>query len=199
MYAILLNKITYLFGGTKVEEKIMLCHKKLRTHVKINCDACGKEFWQPKFRFLLGKHHFCSRKCIAVFDKQQRVKLLCATCGKEFAKAHNRLKHSKSGIHFCSRKCKDKAQRISGRVEIMPAHYGRGHGISHYRKMALDKYGKVCAHCGYHEYEKGLEVHHIDGNRKHNTLENLIVLCALCHCLVSHKILYIIDRKLIKK
>lgn len=38
-----------------------------------------------------------------------------------------------------------------------------------------------CADCGYKKYPKVLQVHHIDENRKNNSIENLVVLCPTCH------------------
>jgi hypothetical protein len=35
--------------------------------------------------------------------------------------------------------------------------------------------------CGYDEFVEGLDVHHIDENRKNNKLNNLIVVCGICH------------------
>lgn len=49
---------------------------------------------------------------------------------------------------------------------------------SSYRRKALDEYGHVCAVCGETE---NLEVHHRDGDRTNNTLDNLLPLCVGCH------------------
>ena len=49
------------------------------------------------------------------------------------------------------------------------------------RKHLINKYGNACKFCGYTGM---LEVHHIipvcDGGT--NDLDNLILLCELCHC-----------------
>jgi len=47
-----------------------------------------------------------------------------------------------------------------------------------YRGKALVEHGRRCAECGK---ERGLDVHHIDGDRRNNDLENLMVLCQPCH------------------
>lgn len=50
-------------------------------------------------------------------------------------------------------------------------------------KKLLDEAGinqKVCEVCGAMS-ETRLNIHHKDHNRSHNTLDNLIVLCATCH------------------
>lgn len=43
-----------------------------------------------------------------------------------------------------------------------------------------DKY--MCQICGKHLHKKrDSHIHHIDGNKKHNNEENLILLCIICH------------------
>ena len=42
---------------------------------------------------------------------------------------------------------------------------------------------KVCQDCG----GKGNGVHHIDKNRKHNDIDNLVYLCWTCHVKRHHK------------
>ncbi|HEY5234339.1 MAG TPA: hypothetical protein VIK35_12470 [Verrucomicrobiae bacterium] len=49
-----------------------------------------------------------------------------------------------------------------------------------YRKLAFGHYPKLCAHCGFGIADV-LEVAHIDGNRAHNELANLVILCPNCH------------------
>ena len=49
-----------------------------------------------------------------------------------------------------------------------------------YRKLAFSTYKPICAYCGFGVQEV-LEVAHIDGNRKNNATENLVILCPTCH------------------
>jgi|GEM_PF-824409 len=49
-----------------------------------------------------------------------------------------------------------------------------------YRKLAFSHYPKVCAHCGF-GIPDVLEVAHIDGDRGHNAVTNLVILCPHCH------------------
>jgi 5-methylcytosine-specific restriction endonuclease McrA len=51
-------------------------------------------------------------------------------------------------------------------------------GVRIYRKMALKKYDNKCSICGVKE---PIIVHHKDGNRKNNKIENLEILCLNCH------------------
>jgi hypothetical protein len=49
-----------------------------------------------------------------------------------------------------------------------------------YRKLALEKYPPVCAHCGFGILDV-LEVCHIDCVRGNNEISNLVILCPTCH------------------
>jgi len=53
--------------------------------------------------------------------------------------------------------------------------------VSSYRWKALQEYGRECAKCRDGDE---LVVHHIDGDRSNNELENLVVLCRSCHAKV---------------
>lgn len=118
--------------------------------------------------------------------KESRSQVKCGYCGKIFFKSNSKLNCSKSGIYFCCREHKDLAQKIEfGLEEIQPNHYG---SIYNYRRNAYCNYPHKCAVCGWDEDEDILEVHHIDENREHNELSNLIILCPICHRkLSSHK------------
>lgn len=50
--------------------------------------------------------------------------------------------------------------------------------MSGYRKKCLRKKGSTCYIC---DEKDDIEVHHIDGNRTNNQLENLIPVCRYCH------------------
>ena len=48
----------------------------------------------------------------------------------------------------------------------------------HYRAKCLNEKGEKCVECGA---EEEIEVHHVDGNRWNNSLDNLVPLCHECH------------------
>src|SRR5262245_11062013 len=104
---------------------------KHRKGVVRKCELCGNRLLdravtkEPK--------RFCSQQCRSQ-ARTKLVSLLCANCKKEFAVKPSRRRNSKSDLFFCSRKCKDKAQRIGGIREIMPPHYGTGCGKYNYRR-----------------------------------------------------------------
>lgn len=129
--------------------------------------------------------------------KKTRILVTCAYCGKEFYKTKSKLDNSKSGLYFCCREHKDLAQRIEfGLKEIQPNHYGNNiESIYTYRKNAFKYYPHKCAVCDWNEDEDILEVHHIDENRDHNELSNLIILCPICHRKLSSHKYKLIDRE----
>lgn len=152
--------------------------------INIKCKNCGKEISVRKTEIKRGNGKFCSISCSAKFQHKNKPKkksnTVCAKCGKKFYKRPSSKKNSKSGLYFCSRKCKDEAQRIGGIKEIQPNHYGST--IKNYR--SIQKYENKlneCEICGYDKIPEILEVHHIDRNRKNNKKENLITLCPNCH------------------
>jgi len=50
--------------------------------------------------------------------------------------------------------------------------------MSEYREKAITEYGEECHGCGSTEH---VLIHHRDGDRSNNNLENLIPLCEACH------------------
>lgn len=47
-----------------------------------------------------------------------------------------------------------------------------------YRTRCLDRKPRVCAVCGE---DSTVEVHHVDGNRANNSIQNLLAVCSDCH------------------
>lgn len=61
--------------------------------------------------------------------------------------------------------------------------------ISHLKSHLIELRGHKCENCGNSEWFDQpikLEVHHIDGNRTNNNLENLQLLCPNCHSLTPN-------------
>jgi hypothetical protein len=145
---------------------------------------CGVDFYAPKHR----KRKYCSAKCFSSACSKRDVKIVCAQCSKTSFKKLSAMKNSIHRVFFCSRRCKDLGQSFEGLCsEIRPAHYTTGRAS--YRERALRKHSAICNRCGYKELEVMLDVHHKDGNRKHNVVENLEVLCVWCHALYTRKVL----------
>ena len=130
-----------------------------------------------------GRQSFCSLSCASNYKHIKKEKInniVCDFCFKEYYTTKSRLSNSKSGFHFCSRKCKDQAQQLkNGFTAIHPPHYGSG--SSGYREIALRDLPNKCNRCGYDKCSGALEVHHKNRNRLFNDVSNLEILCANCH------------------
>ena len=59
-----------------------------------------------------------------------------------------------------------------------------------YREKCLRQKIQSCAVCGYSKHLHSLTVHHIDGDRSNNSLDNLIPLCNSCHRKVHNTCAY---------
>lgn len=130
----------------------------------------------------------CQEESKQLLYEKDRTLVQCAYCGKNFYKPNSKL-NSKSGLYFCCREHKDLAQRIESGddyQQMRPSHYGIIN--SNYRTIAFRHYEHKCNICGYDEDEDLLEVHHVNEEHNDNYVENLMILCPLCHRkLTSHK------------
>jgi hypothetical protein len=152
---------------------------------KVNCVQCNNTLFRPK-HLIIKRLQFCTPECSSAYQARNRIDCICAQCKVSFKRPQSKIEISKSGLQFCSRECKDTAQRIGGIEEIMPEHYGIGEYS--YRSRALYFYGECCKKCNYDDDLRMLDVHHKDGNRGNNILENLEVLCVWCHAMETRKV-----------
>ena len=160
-------------------QKYILCSDgKKRKCVTIICDFCGKEH-HSRIRPSRNKQvKYCSQQCAAKANSN-RVSLTCSWCKSEFTRAKSKTTTSKSKLYFCTRKCKDEAQKLGGIKEIQPPHFGTSQ-IVDYRAM-FDESELICARCKYKEFICSIDIHHIDKDRTNNNKSNLIPLCSCCH------------------
>ncbi|RTL07682.1 HNH endonuclease [Candidatus Dependentiae bacterium] len=148
-----------------------------RQAVEVRCLRCEAPFVTRTDQV----SKYCSAKCSHQARKRQ-VETACAYCGATVLRSPSKMKNSRSGFVFCDRACKERAQRERTVKQILPPHYGTGTGEFEYRSIFLKAGGVLkCVRCGYDEFSCGIEVHHKDKNRKNNSIQNLVSLCANCH------------------
>lgn len=159
---------------------------KIHTNfILLKCDNCCKEFYRQQCFTKNKAKHFCSNKCRheSLTNEKFYITVTCDQCGKEFKKYKI---YEKNNInHFCSSKCYNTFRKVYM------------HFNDEARRIAFKNYKHKCECCNWDKVPDILQVHHINENRKINTLENLIILCPICHRIIHSGWGELNNRKLI--
>ncbi len=157
----------------------------------IKCYVCGSTFKQKPSH--IKEHNFCSRKCYHEWQARNSIHTVCERCGKTIRKPPSK----KTERNFCSQSCLCKTLAEEYNPTKMTEEVRQKISISHQTSLRAIKsrekrfgnrefkgYKKVC---GRHEHrivaeeilgralKKGEVVHHIDGNKRNNSPENLMI------------------------
>lgn len=150
--------------------------------VEVICGKCSTKFYTKPSQIKYGHGKYCSRKC--QYSARRVGKLVpCFICGKEKYKPLAKFNRVKSGKFFCSKSCQTK-WRNTEFIGSKHANWVNGYTIyrSTLKKSLLMEICRLCKTID----KRVLAVHHIDKNRKNNSLSNLDWLCYNCHFLVHH-------------
>lgn len=168
---------------------------RVRTGEDRNCEICSKKYYVPKWRLKRSPSRFCSVQC-QNHGQYERPIFTCKKCEKNFESSPCRTGKK----IFCSNECrftwyaerkinvqKYRAEAINkvrkkGLLPTMGAPL---------RRYILENKEQKCHVCGYEEYKCCLDIHHIDHNPSNNQLENIAILCVMCHRKVHRKIIKI--------
>lgn len=176
------------------DNNIDVSHLKTKTSKKSYsenpkyCKYCGKEIPYEK-----RENDFCNSSCAASFNNKGICRheqnkpdhLYCLNCGKEINK----------GSRFCNNTCYAEYER---KQYIERWKQGKETGIigedgiaTAVRKYMFEKNNNSCEICGWHEINPytgliPLQIHHVDGNCKNNSEDNLQLLCPNCHALTEN-------------
>lgn len=150
-------------------------YKSKRELVELHCLDCGHK-WSTTAQNILYLSKCTKHACPNCGTQKNGQMFQCAYCGKEIYRVKSKIERNESGHFYCSTTCGNRHKNIirESSGEWMQA-------TSTYRRRALLTYEHKCAVCGWDEDERVLEVHHIDENREHNEVENLCILCPICH------------------
>ena len=166
-----------------------------RTKVIIECKQCHYQWTVSPQSFIPSEQKYNFKGCPQCLQQQLYQKVCCSYCGKEFIKLKTELNKSKTGYNYCSRECgnrhKNQIRKENGEWE----------DSQNYRLKAFEKYPHHCLCCDWDEDERILEVHHINENHNDNNIDNLCILCPICHRKITlgYYILDIKNKILIKK
>lgn len=178
---------------------------------KRQCLYCGKDIPLGDLSFSEYKERkFCNSSCAASYNNTKRTGMTynktsqetkrtnddgvkIALIAHQISKSHckNCKKEVEKGKQFCSQDC---FNQFKYNEYIQKWKDGVIDGLSGYnvsktiRRYLFEKYDNKCAECGWNKINPTtgkipLEVHHKDGNYKHNTEDNLTLLCPNCHSL----------------
>jgi endogenous inhibitor of DNA gyrase (YacG/DUF329 family) len=164
-------------------------YKKQLQKETVKCEICGKIANR-----ITSNQKYCSKKCYREsIKRKQRIyeKRYIERIGiEEYRRRRNeyskRVRRERKGnCIICGKKLPLWHRKFCGRKECeeirlknlaLNCKYN-GNGIK-----ALKRDNFLCQNC---YTNKNLKIHHIDGNRKNNQLENLITLCSKCHSILT--------------
>ena len=204
------NKLTQEEYSKKVLEKygdnftIISEYKGVNYPITLKCNKHNLEITRTARSFIRGAYKLQCPKC---YEENRREKhseqyVKCAYCGKEKYVDKCVMKKNTTNLYFCSiehMKLAQKEAYKNPKFKALLPKSVRENGYKDYRKYALYNYPHKCAVCGYEEDIDLLEIHHIDENHSNNNLNNLIVLCPLCHKKISTHKYKLVDRKYLQK
>lgn len=148
-----------------------------RNDITLRCNDCSNE-WSTRAQnaMFVGKG-LTQHQCPNCKNNNERNGQFfeCAYCGKQIYRSKKDIEENKSGFYYCCR------EHGNIHKNLLRQQNGEWEDSTNYRLKAFAAYEHKCACCGWQEDERILEVHHIDSNRQHNNIENLIILCPNCH------------------
>lgn len=142
-----------------------------------NCTVCKKDYKIKPYQAQTTK--FCSIEC-KNHTQYTRRDYKCAGCGKEAQASGSRPRKK-----YCSMDCRTinsltiKERRTRQKAAaIKKRGFISGRNLKKQLKTIRALY---CDYCNYREYDFCLDVHHLDHNPNNNELNNLAILCCICH------------------
>lgn len=145
------------------------------------CTTCGKEFHKRPSR--LKDNNFCSTECYFKFRRKDQIVTTCERCGKKVVKSPSKATER----NFCSSQCLMKTlneelnpTRMTDdvRSKIRRAHLGKGEGKSYEKTYQRHTHRIVAEQKLGRPLRPGEVVHHIDGNKRNNHPDNLMIFAS---------------------
>ena len=150
----------------------------------VSCKVCGRKFKPNISHLKRGWSKCCSKKCRDESLKNGKF-VSCDTCGKKVWRTPRHFKYSKSGKFFCTKSCQTLWRN---KVYSGPNHalWIEGSSSGFYRKKFLKSNIPVICNLCNEKDKRILQVHHIDGDRQNNKIDNLVWVCLNCHHLIHN-------------
>jgi len=171
----------------------------------LTCTNCGKEFERYWYEHKGQENVFCSKSCAGTFNGKKRHGRYNGRTQEQYEETRRLRKEEQLGYKTIAEKVKvpwttirnwckgikvDPVIAYRNRVrfnELIPTSQLRSKGAR--RSRLIVERGNKCEECGIEEWrgkEIVVEVHHVDGNSKNSSPENVILLCPNCHSITPN-------------
>ena len=142
------------------------------------CKTCSKEFYTKPFHVRNGHGKYCSRAC-HYKGMQERMPEKCFICERRIFRTKAKIRNSKSGKFLCNKSCQTKWRNsiFSGEKH---KNWKSGDGVDYRKILYRADRRELCTLCRIKD-KRVLAVHHVDKNRRNNSVGNLVWLCHNCH------------------
>tara|TARA_Y100000034_G_C6896755_1_gene413581 strand:- start:226 stop:714 length:489 start_codon:yes stop_codon:yes gene_type:complete len=131
------------------------------------CIYCSKELTS---RF---QKKFCSHSCSASYNNKARREPpnICFNCGEKTPSKNHK---------YCNKNCYIQHQKNITLQKILKG-TASSYVVKHYLLKTFGHYCNRCKNTYWNDQLIPIELEHIDGNSKNNSLDNVELLCPNCH------------------
>ena len=133
--------------------------------MRLNCDWCGKNI--VRYGSRIKPHNFCSRKCLADFSSKE-------TNPEHYMDLKDYTNISQN-MHDLNLQLNPTRMTDSTREKIRKAHLNSGEGRTYAKNYGRHEHRVVAEQFLGRALMPGEVVHHIDGNKRNNSINNIRV------------------------